>query len=132
MNIQRFSRQEIALQQIETALGLYFRGDELFSVITLAGAAEEILGELLLMRGGNKGALASIFRILRPGKKDGLSGREMGHEVDEFVHMDVRHEAEFLLGRAIEDYIQLGGAPSPTMLKFMGERASVPSPPHGQ
>jgi hypothetical protein len=122
MNIQRFSRQEIALHQIETALSLFSREGDLFSVITLAGAAEEILGQLLQQRGSKPGAMASIFRILRPASKkkpesEGLSG----HEVDGFVHLDPYHEAMFLLGRAIDDYIALSGAPSAGMLKFKEE-----------
>jgi hypothetical protein len=122
MNIQRFAKQEIALRQIETALDLFSRQGDLFSVITLAGAAEEILGQLLQERSGNqgyRGTLSSIFQILRPGSKkergkQGLSG----HELDSFVHLDPQHEAVFLLGRAIEDYIALAGAPSAAMAKF--------------
>ena len=125
MNIQRFTRQEIALQQMETALELFFRQEALFSVITLAGAAEEILGQLLQERGGNRGSagsLGSIFRILRPANRKG-QGKEglSGHELGAFVHLDPHHEAVFLLGRAIEDYLALTGAPSAAMLKFMSE-----------
>jgi hypothetical protein len=124
MNIQRFAKQEIALHQIETALGLFFSQGDLFSVITLAGAAEDILGGLLQERSGNRGALSSIFQILRPrdGKgteKDSLSGHELGN----FIHMDPHHEAVFLLGRAIEDYVTLTEAPSANMLKFMNKGA---------
>jgi hypothetical protein len=122
MNIQRFAKQDIALGQIETALSLFSQEGDLFSVITLAGAAEEILGQLLQQRSGNsgyRGTIASIFQILRPGsqkdpKREGLSG----HEVDAFVHLDPHHEALFLLGRAIDDYVALSGGPSPAMLKF--------------
>jgi hypothetical protein len=127
MNIQRFAKQEIALHQIETALGLFSSQGDLFSVITLAGAAEEILGGLLQERSGNqgfRGTLTSIFQILRPRaqKREETKGLS-GHELDSFVHMDPHHEAVFLLGRAIEDYIALTGAPSASMLKFMSEVA---------
>jgi len=122
MNIQRFAKQDIALGQIETALSLFSQEGDLFSVITLAGAAEEILGQLLQQRSGNpgyRGTMASIFQILRPGsqkdpQREGLSG----HEADAFVHLDPHREALFLLGRAIDDYVALSGAPSPAMLKF--------------
>jgi hypothetical protein len=126
MNIQRYAQKDIALQQIETALDLYFRQADLFSVITLAGAAEEILGRLLAERAGAAGfaaTLGSIFKILRPGSqkkepKEGLAGQELGG----FVHMDPLQEAVFLLGRAIEDYVALVGTPSPGMLKFLSEK----------
>ena len=123
MNIQRFAKQEIALHQIETALELFSRQGDLLSVITLAGAAEEILGELLRERSGReglRGALGSIFQVLRPRGKKG-EGKEglSGHELGGYVHMDPHNEALFLLGRAIEDYVALSGAPSASMLKFI-------------
>jgi hypothetical protein len=125
MNIQSFAKQDIALGQLETALELYFSRGDLFSVITLAGASEEILGQLLQQRSGSRGlggTLSSIFEILRPRNRkkqdeEGLSGQEIGNQ----VHLDLQREAVFLLGRAIEDYIALAGAPSASMLKFMSE-----------
>ena len=36
-----------ALRQLDTALRLYFEGEDYYSVVTLAGASEEILGKLL-------------------------------------------------------------------------------------
>jgi len=125
MNIQKFAKEEIALRQIETALELFSRQGDPFSIITLAGAAEEILGGMLQERRGNqgyRGALTSIFQVLRPGSprghaREGLSGHELGG----FVHLDPDQEALFLLGRAIEDYIALAGAPSASMLEFMRE-----------
>ena len=36
-----------ALRQLETALRLYFEGEDYYSVVTLAGASEEVLGKLL-------------------------------------------------------------------------------------
>ena len=124
MDIQRFAKQDIALRQIETALELFFRQGDLFSVITLAGAAEEILGGLLQERSGNpgyRGAITSIFAILRPSQKKQAREELSGHELDDFVHLDPHQEAVFLLRRAIEDYVTLAGAPSPSMLKFMSE-----------
>jgi len=124
MNIQKFAKKDIALHLTETALELFSRQGDLFSVITLAGAAEEILGGLLQEASGNqgvRGAMGSIFQVLRPrsrkGGKVGLSGQEM----ESFVHLDPRHEAIFLLGRAIEDYVALSGTPSASMLKFLSE-----------
>ena len=39
--------QDVALRQLETALRLYFESEDYYSVITLAGASEEIFGKLL-------------------------------------------------------------------------------------
>ena len=40
---QAYSKKDLALEQIKTALALFRDGRDLFSVVTLAGAAEEIL-----------------------------------------------------------------------------------------
>lgn len=40
------SKLDIATAQLDTAMGLYLEGRDLISAITLAGAAEEILGKL--------------------------------------------------------------------------------------
>ncbi|HPV51799.1 MAG TPA: hypothetical protein PLN37_06940 [Smithella sp.] len=47
MTIHSYSKLEIATQQLDTALMLYFEDKNYFSVITLAGAAEEILAVYL-------------------------------------------------------------------------------------
>ncbi len=44
--------QCMALRQLETALRLYFEREDYYSVITLAGASEDIFGKLL--SGGGK------------------------------------------------------------------------------
>ena len=49
--MQTYSKQSIALAQLETALRLFSVGEDLISVITLAGAAEEILGKLVKSQG---------------------------------------------------------------------------------
>ncbi len=51
--------QCIALRQLETALHLYFEGEDYYSVITLAGASEELLGKLS-RKDGNDTALEAI------------------------------------------------------------------------
>jgi len=56
MNI---SKPEIAKSQIETAIYLFFNREDPFSVLTLAGAGEEILGNLL-SRSNEKNILAMM------------------------------------------------------------------------
>ena len=61
--------QCVALRQLETACRLYEEGDY-YSVITLAGAAEELLGKLLKENGGEN-ALDSIKKDMAKAR-DGL------------------------------------------------------------
>ena len=122
MEIRSYQKREIALSQLETALGLYFADGDLFSVVTLAGAAEEILAQVASASRGR--TRVSIFEILRltPARNE---MRPLRHEDDDTVHMDLRQEAVFLLGRAIENYRTLAGELTPAMLRFTA--ASAPS-----
>jgi len=121
MNIQQYAKKDIALSQIETALALYFHNRDLFSVITLAGAAEEILGQLLQARDGDGGGVKSLWGILRPGKGKSAGRQESGWESDESIHVDLKQEATFLLCRAIDDYYRLCGTLSAAMTRFNEE-----------
>jgi len=123
MKIEKFHKKEIGSQQLETALQLFFAGRDLFSVITLAGAAEEILGQLLHQRDREgMGTFRSVLDLLRPGKAQGGAGRGGDwHETDLYVHMDARQEAVFLLGKAIDCYQALGGGLTGEMRRFSEE-----------
>ncbi|WP_239028029.1 hypothetical protein [Geomonas subterranea] len=123
VNIEKHHKQEIASRHLETALLLYFAQKDLFSVITLAGAAEEMFGQLLRLRetGAKQSPFRSVLELLRPAKARAKEEHGGAHETDLYVHMDVRHEAEFLLGRAIDDYFTLTGELSVNMRKFNEE-----------
>ena len=67
--------QCVALKQLETALRLYFEREDYYSVITLAGAAEEVFGSLLFKKlkdtlceyfehEGNDSAITSIDSLV--------------------------------------------------------------------
>src|SRR5262245_60551046 len=47
---QTYSRIELAVEQLDTALSLFLNKQSLVSALTLAGAAEEILGKALQCR----------------------------------------------------------------------------------
>ena len=122
VDIRKYRKQEIALSLLETALGLYFAKQDLFSVVTLAGAAEEILGQLLLHGGPEpKHLFRGVLDILRPHKRKADDATGAALEDDLYVHMDVEQEALFLLGRAIDDYGAVAGALSARMARFNEE-----------
>ena len=60
-------RRDMAVRQLETALRLYFEGEDFYSVITLAGAADTVLGQVLRALGkkpnleSSKQAAAAIY-----------------------------------------------------------------------
>ena len=125
MHIGRYHKKEIASRQIDTALRLFFENGDLFSVITLAGAAEEMLCHLLQQKGpgrGLSGPFRAVLEILRPGRrKEPEQARPFAEETELFVHMDPSLEAVFLLGRAIDHYQALCGSLSFDMLRFNRE-----------
>jgi hypothetical protein len=51
MTIKSYTRLELAANQLESAIGLFVAGRDRFSVITLAGAADVILSQLVIKSG---------------------------------------------------------------------------------
>lgn len=118
MNIEKFHKKDIALRQMQTALELFFAGADLFSVVTLAAAAEEILGDLLRQKkNGGAGAFRSV-RHLFTSRKSAPAASGTVAEDDCYLHLDLRQEAIFLLGRGIDDYCALEGSATEEMLRF--------------
>jgi hypothetical protein len=120
VSLQAYSKQSIALAQLETALRLFHVGDDLISVITLAGAAEEILGKLVKKRGQDnsldslKKTAAAIHERLfsEPIDTSVIADRAnrarnaMKHvtAAGDPVSLDLREEAVDILNRAVDDY----------------------------
>jgi hypothetical protein len=137
MHIQSFTKSDIALQQIETALDLYLNNKDYFSVITLAGAGEEILGQLLKEAGkenslGQRTAsLVGMYDALsqkrveeRRARNDLNRARNSIKHMDDKnadfrVEMDPAVEAVDMLYRAIENYYSLCSNLTPNMQKFL-------------
>ena len=135
MNLQSFTKIEIAVKQIETAIDIYMRGQDFFSLITLAGAGEEILGRLIENSGGRHSlnkqaeALIEIHKVINQKEVDLKTARNtinksknsikhMGSSQDETIIMDPTFEAEAMLYRAIENYYALTGRLTEKMLSY--------------
>ena len=122
----------MALRQLETALCLYRDEKDYYSVITLAGAAEEVFGKLL-KEDNPENALDSI-------KKGGAAIHEVIIEEDipekeisdranwarnllkhwspgqpKVFEFDAPEEAKDMLNRAIDNYYDLTGNLTPAM-----------------
>src|SRR3954469_1180174 len=66
MTVRAHYRNDLALSQLGTALRLFAEGREFASVITLAGAADEIFGKLLAASGRDnslKSLIAAVAEI---------------------------------------------------------------------
>lgn len=124
MTFTTYSKLEVACQQLETALRLFFDTEEYFSVITLAGAAEEILGAHLKIKGETtslENLVAGAVRISKalagkPSEPTALR-KIANHAKNSSKHMDGVTNAELrswpkkdaidMLGRAIDNYYGL-------------------------
>jgi hypothetical protein len=120
VSLQAYAKQSIALAQLETALRLFRTGDELISVITLAGAAEEILGKLVRKRGQDnsldslKKTAAAIHERLFSERIDTSVIADRANRArnalkhltagGDPVSLDLREEAVDILNRAVDDY----------------------------
>jgi len=135
IGVNTYDKRDIALRQLETALSLFANGHDLFSVITLAGAAEEIYGRLLIEAGRTSAlddltvAATRIYQLLSNAEigakhfaeranraRNSLKHHTAGHTTA--VTLDLRVEAVDLLDRAITNYWRLEGSLTDAMKRF--------------
>lgn len=136
MAVRAHYRSELALSQLETALSLFTQGKEFASVITLAGAAEEVFGQFVTAAGSDnsleslKKAVAELYQHLGYGEpepprdiagranraKNSLKHWDPGDP--EIIKLDLEVEARDLLNRAIDNYWIVEAKLSPAMEAF--------------
>ena len=124
MTFNTYPKLDVACQQLETALRLFFETEEYFSVITLAGAAEEILGAHLKIKGeitsleslvqgavrisealaGTPSEPIAIRKIANHAKN---SSKHMDDETDATFRAYPKRDASDILSRAIDNYYDL-------------------------
>jgi hypothetical protein len=126
----KLHKTEIARRQIETALDLFFAQGDLFSIITLAGAGEEILGDLL-RRSGARNMMDEIKDLDKCLTGTGRDPKIVNKEVngirnalkhahdpsEDELEVDSEH-AVAMLTRAVANYVSLEEKLTPAMLKF--------------
>lgn len=127
---ERLTKLQAAKRQIQTAIDLYFLHGDLISVMTLAGAAEEICGNVLA-RNGKKNILSMMFdesrrlglnftsqdvynrsSVLRNALKHAKDSREDQFQFDE-------EAAVLMLVRAVINFQLLGEKLTIEMEKFI-------------
>jgi hypothetical protein len=138
MPVKAYYREDLALQHLETALALFAEGKDYGSVITLAGAADEVFGKFLLAEGKEsslealKRAVVAIHLKLygeptppkhiadRANKaKNTLKHWDVGDDM--IVKFDLVQESKDMLSRAIDNYWLLKEDLTPAMEKFERE-----------
>lgn len=133
------SQVQIAETQMRRSLDLFNQGDYV-SAVTLAGAAEEILGKML-ESSGEQPAYTSDFKALSkirayrgeaaPSGKDvnklfNAPRNSLKHRAEiETVTLDFRQEAINLLVRCVRNYIAHTKSIDPELMRFLQEHPSV-------
>ena len=143
MAIKAHYRSELALAQLETALQLYFENGDRGSIVTLAGAADEVFGKYLERAGREssfKSLVAAVTAIqahlfgkpLEPEEVKAIADRanaarnSLKHIGDnEIVKFDLEAEARDMLNRAIDNYWSLEQKLTPAMERFQREMQSA-------
>jgi len=136
--VRAYYREDLALAQLQTALQLYFDGKDRGSVITLAGAADEIFGKLLAAASRDSSLKSLVAAVAEIQKKLFGEAVEPKHIADranaarnslkhwnvgdtEIVKFDLETEARDMLNRAIDNYWMLKQKLTPEMERFQRE-----------
>jgi len=143
MTIRAYYVEDAALAQLDVAMRLYFGGEEkdLLSVITLAGAAEEVFGKLLKARKNLEPSLETIKKaVVEMHQHISLDGepitpREVADRANrarnrlkhwsadegDMLKLDPAEEARDMLNRAMDNYWMLEQKLTSAMERFYRE-----------
>lgn len=124
----RISKLGIAKRQLDAASDLNFSGGDYLAVITLAGAAEEILGKLLQRQGDRAmvDRLVDLDKELTGGRPFETIRKEVNGARNSLKHANDPNEDEVtvepgeaiaMLGRAVVNYVWLTNSATPAMLR---------------
>ena len=126
----KLNKIEIARTQIETAIDLFLSNRDFLSALTLAGAAEDILGKLL-ERDGKKSMLENLYGWFQETTQEKIGFGEFAKKANftrnTLKHASVANEDEIevfrwetvqMIMRALFNYKQLVGQPTEKMLEF--------------
>lgn len=132
------NKVEIAIEQLEVALKLFLNEGSYVSALSLAGAAEEILGKALKIDGVENSLQELYKNYQRPGLEwisppktwkefttDGKNRvrnavKHLSDAKDLTFEADIEDEAIWMLVRATDNYNRLGFKPTELMHEFDG------------
>ncbi len=124
----QISKLDIAKRQLDAASDLHFSGGDYLAVITLAGAAEEILGKLLQRRGDRAmiDRLVELDKEVTGGRPFETIRKEVNGTRNSLKHANDPNDDEVtvepgeaiaMLGRAVVNYVWLTKSATPAMTR---------------
>lgn len=137
-SLPSFTKQELAMHQLDRAIQLLLDENDAISSITLGGAAEEILGEMVKRQGGVSAHQALINECVESGRV--FHGEDWKpsefHEMFAYYRNELKHYrqgsditvtaacAHPVLDRAIENLRFLGLAESAQVQRYIDDQWS--------
>lgn len=137
---ETLSNLEIAERQLDRAISLFFSEKDYVSALTLAGAAEEILGKILNHEMNVPHALDEIIKGTLKLNKVPAGGSEekeaikaaanmanyfrnrvKHYNAEGQIHFSVDFYAADIIDRAIENYFAVTNYETPLMVRFKNE-----------
>lgn len=135
-DIKLYEKEDIAMQYFNLALSEYVNNKNIFAVIHLAGAAEEMFGDIVSINNGENALkrsqrwLRSWYKIIgksTPGNselnkhilnvKNGIKHINDGNDLE--IEMDLYKEAKQVIRRSIENFNQIPSLQqSPELLAY--------------
>lgn len=137
-SLPNFTKQELALHQLDHAIRLLLDDNDAICAITLGGAAEDILGEMVKLQGGVSAHQALIDECVATGRlvhNEEWRAREF-HEMFAYYRNELKHYrqgsditvtaecAHPVLDRAIENLRTLGAPESEHVRRYLDHRWS--------
>lgn len=128
------SKFDIAAKQLESAIGLFISNRDRFSAITLAGAADTILNQLLLNEGKenftdySRKKEAEKIGLLRTRGEHGKeindvlrinALKHMDKNDDDYIEMDLDECALAAISKAVANYVDLAGKEAEFIQAFL-------------
>ncbi|OXJ26015.1 hypothetical protein CFB82_36720 [Burkholderia sp. HI2714] len=115
MAAQTYRRIDLALAQLDAALRLFLEYREFAAAITLAGAAEEVLGKEVNRRGRQVALDRRVIRYAARDRKDAIAEanrvrnalKHFGDHEQSDITADLEEAARWMLERACENAHQL-------------------------
>lgn len=123
-DLEVYDKKDIAMQYFNLALSEYVKGKNMFVVLHLAGAAEEMFGKMVSLR-STETALERVQRWMRTlyelQGKDKPQNKELNKHIlkikngvkhndglqDLEIEFDIKREAQEFIRRAIENFNQI-------------------------
>ncbi len=138
-SVQTYTKQEIAELQLDRAICIFLDEQDFISAITLAGAAEEILGELLELQGKTSALTDIVNECVNLGNTIGYEWKigtfkhmmnffrnEMKHHDKGLDSMPIPVEAVHeIINRAAENLWRLTGSQSVQVQRFNSQNGEA-------